>query len=68
MGQARYAYPGSALRFFEPLSGFLADPSFVALFHATTVPGIPPSETSPRFESRTPLGATVLPCGHSPTC
>lgn len=50
--------PGSALRFSQPLSGFLAHPSFVALFHATTVPGIPPSEISPRFESRTPLRAT----------
>jgi hypothetical protein len=38
------------------------------LFHAATVHGILPSESSPRQKSRTPLGATLLPCGHPPTC
>jgi len=32
---------GSALRLSQPLSGFLALPSFTALFHAATVCGIP---------------------------
>jgi hypothetical protein len=42
-----------------PLSGFLADPSFAALFHAATVPGIPlPFRVFPSQKSRTPLGAT----------
>jgi len=45
---------GSALRFSQPLSGFLADPSFAALFRAATVPGILPSESSPR-KDRVPL-------------
>jgi hypothetical protein len=48
---------GSALRLSQPLSGFLAHPSFVALFRATTVPGIPPSEFFPSQRSRTPLEA-----------
>jgi hypothetical protein len=45
---------GSALRFSQPLSGFLADPSFAALFHAATVPWILPSEFFPR-KDRVPL-------------
>jgi hypothetical protein len=61
-GAGRHTHLGSALRFSQPLNGFLARPNFVALFHATTVPGIPPVEISPREKSRTPLGATLLPC------
>jgi hypothetical protein len=45
---------GSALRLSQPLSGFLASPSFAALFHAATVPGVLPSESSPR-RNRAPL-------------
>jgi len=60
--------PGSTLRLSQPHSGFLASPSFVALFRATTVPRILPSEISPRFESRTPLEAALLPCGYPPAC
>jgi hypothetical protein len=59
---------GSAHRFSQPLSGFLAHLGFAALFHAATVPGIPPFRAFPSQESRTPLGATLLPCRHPPTC
>jgi len=45
---------GSALRFSQPLSGFLADPSFAALFRAAAIPGMPPSECFPRRD-RAPL-------------
>jgi len=45
---------GSARRFSQPLSGFLANPSFAALFRAATVPGVLPSERSPRRD-RLPL-------------
>jgi hypothetical protein len=48
------SHPGSALRLSQPPSGFLADPSFAALFHAATVPGVLPSESSPR-RNRAPL-------------
>jgi len=51
---------GSALRLSRPLSGFLADPSFVALFRATTVPGILPSELFPH-EDRAPLSGPLAP-------
>jgi len=51
---------GSALRFSQPLSGFPAHPSFVALFRATTVPGILPSELFPR-EDRLPLSRPLAP-------
>jgi len=46
--------PGSARGFSQPLSGFLATPSFAALFRAAAVPGILPSEPSPRRD-RLPL-------------
>jgi hypothetical protein len=52
---------GSALRLSQPLSGFLAHPSFAALLHAAAVPGIPPFRVFPSQESRTPLGATCSP-------
>ena len=41
---------GSALRLSQPLSGFLASSSFAALFHAATVPGIPPFRVFPSLE------------------
>jgi hypothetical protein len=41
-------YLGSVLRFSQPLNGFLANSGFVALFHATTISGVLPSEFSPR--------------------
>jgi len=46
--------PGSAPRLSQPLSGFLADPKFAALFHAAAVRGYLPSELSPRRD-RAPL-------------
>jgi hypothetical protein len=54
------SHPGSALRLSQPLSGFLAHPSFVALFRATTVPGILPSELFPH-EDRAPLSRPLAP-------
>jgi len=54
MRRAVHARFGSALRFSQPLSGFLADPSFAALFRAAAEPGILPSESSPRRD-RAPL-------------
>jgi hypothetical protein len=50
--------PGSALRFSQPLSGLLARPSFAALFHAAAVPGLPPTELSPRRD-RAPLSGPL---------
>jgi hypothetical protein len=49
---------GSALGFSQPLSGFLATPSSAALFRAATVPGILPSELSPRRD-RLPLSGQL---------
>jgi hypothetical protein len=54
MRRAVHSHLGSARRFSQPLSGFLANPSFAALFHAATVPGILPSECFPRRD-RVPL-------------
>jgi len=45
---------GSALGLSQPLSGFLAHPNSAALFRAAAVPGILPSELSPRRD-RAPL-------------
>jgi hypothetical protein len=45
---------GSPLRLSQPLSGFVAGPSLVAMFRATTVPRILPSELFPH-EDRAPL-------------
>jgi hypothetical protein len=53
-------HPGSALRFSQPLSGFLASSSSTALFRAATVPGLPPAEPSPR-EDRAPLSGPLAP-------
>jgi hypothetical protein len=65
---ARRFHLGSARRLSQPLSGFLARPSFVALFRATAVPGILPSEVSPHRRSLAPLGVAWLPCGYPPAC
>jgi hypothetical protein len=46
--------------FGQPLSGFLAGPSFVALFHATAVPEVLPSESSPH-RNRAPLSRPPAP-------
>jgi hypothetical protein len=68
MRRAVHSRLGSALRFSQPLSGFLADPSFAALFRAATVPGIPPSECSPR-KDRAPLSRPpCIPCRYQPSC
>jgi hypothetical protein len=58
---------GSALRFFQPLSGFVANSSFVALFRATTVWGSP-FRVFPSQESRTSFKAAFAPFGYLPTC
>jgi hypothetical protein len=50
----------SALRFSQPLSGFLAPPCSAALSHAAAVPGILPSEPSPR-RNRAPLSRPLAP-------
>jgi hypothetical protein len=49
---------GATLGFSQPLSGFLANPSFAALSRAATVPGILPSERSPRRD-RLPLSGQL---------
>jgi len=54
MKRAVRSRSGSTLGFSQPLSGFLARPSFAALFRAATVPGILPLELSPR-KDRAPL-------------
>jgi hypothetical protein len=58
VGWAVIPHPGSALRFSQPLSGFLASASFVALFHATASSWDPPFRVFPSQRARTPLGAT----------
>lgn len=59
-GAGFHPRPGSALRFFQPLSGFPASSSSTALFHAATVPEVPPSERSPR-RNRAPLSGPLAP-------
>jgi len=58
-GAGCHPRPGSALRLSQPLSGFQASSGFAAMFRAATVPGILPSESSPRRERCTPLGAAA---------
>jgi hypothetical protein len=64
MRRAVHSRFGSAHRFSQPLSGFLADPSFAALFRAATIPGILPSECFPRKDraplSRPPCSLAVI--------
>jgi hypothetical protein len=57
----RHLRLGSALRLSQPLSGFLASASFVALFHATASSWDPPFRVFPSQRARTPLGATCSP-------
>jgi hypothetical protein len=57
---------GSAPRFSQPLSGFLAHPGFAALFHAAAARGVLPSEPCSSPGSRAPLGVAVLPCSSPP--
>jgi hypothetical protein len=57
---------GSALRFSQPLSGFLASPGFAALFHAAAARGVLPSEPCSSPGSRAPLGVALLPCSSPP--
>jgi hypothetical protein len=57
---------GSALRFSQPLSGFLACPGFAALFRAAAARGVLPSERCSSPGSRAPLGVAVLPCSSPP--
>lgn len=66
-GGSSLSHPGSALRFSQPLSGFLAGPSSTALFRAATV--------LERSLQSFPLAGIVrpsrghwLPCGHPPAC
>jgi hypothetical protein len=58
---ARHFRPGSALRLSQPLSGFLAGPSFVALSRATTVCGIPPFRGFPSPEIACPSRGSMAP-------
>jgi hypothetical protein len=58
-------HPGSALRLSQPLSGFPAGLGFVALFRATTVPGILPSELLPHRD-RPPLSRPSFEVACSP--
>jgi len=55
-----HTHLGSALRLFQPRSGFLAVPSFAGLFHPATVRGVLPSEFSPR-RNRVPLSRPPAP-------
>jgi hypothetical protein len=57
----RHFHLGSTLRFFQPLSGFLADSSFAALFHAATVIGIPPFRVFPSQEIACPSRDRLAP-------
>ena len=57
---------GSAPRFSQPLSGFLACPGFAALSRAAAARGVLPSERSSSPGSRAPLGVAVLPCSSPP--
>jgi len=67
MRRAIQPRPGSALRFSQPLSGFLANPSFAALFHAATVPGIP-LQSLPLAKIAHPSRGHLSPCRYPPTC
>jgi hypothetical protein len=58
---ARHSRLGSALRLSQPRSGFLARPSFAALFRAATVPGIPPFRGFPSQEIARPSRGSSAP-------
>jgi len=53
-------HPGSALRFSQPHSGFLAGTNATGLFRPATVPRLSPSEVSPR-KNRAPLSRPLAP-------
>jgi hypothetical protein len=55
-----WSHSGSALRLSQPLSGFQANTSSTALFHAATVPGFLPSECFPH-ENRAPFSGPHAP-------
>ena len=59
-GVVRHHHSGSARRFSQPLSGFLADPRCATLFRAAAIPGTRPSEPSPRLD-RAPLSGPLAP-------
>jgi len=46
---------------FDPLSGFAASQSFAAVFHAATVPGIPPFRVFPSQEIAYPSRGSLAP-------
>jgi hypothetical protein len=56
-GTRRHARSGSAHRLSQPPSGFLARPSFAALFRAAAIPGMLPFRGFPSRRSRTSLEA-----------
>jgi len=58
---------GSALRFSQPLSGFLARSSSTALFHAATSSWAAPLQSVPPTRFRGPLSSPTGSCGYS-TC
>lgn len=51
-------HPGSALRFSQPLSGFLASTSSTGLSHPAAAPGLPPFRVFPSRRSWSSLEAT----------
>jgi len=53
---------------FFNLSAVFANSNSTALFHAVTVPGLPPTELSPHEDRVAPLGTNLLPCCHLPVC
>jgi len=53
-------HSGSALRFSQPPSGFLASSNSTGLFRPATVPRLLPSESSPR-RNRAPLSRPLAP-------
>jgi len=55
------SHHGSALRFSQPLSGFLAHPSLATFFHAAAARGVLPSERCSSLGSRAPLGVACSP-------
>jgi len=59
---------GSTLGFSQPLSGFLAVPSFAALFRAATSSWDPPFRAFPSQRSAHPSRGRLLPCSYPPTC
>jgi len=67
IGGSSLSHPGSARRFSQPLSGFLASPSSTALFRAAAVPERS-LQSFPLAEIVYPSRGHWLPCGHPPAC